>query len=69
LARIGGRTAAGGLTATEERIARLVAAGRSNKEIANELFVTVRTVEAHLTKVYSKLALHSRTELASHLCS
>jgi DNA-binding CsgD family transcriptional regulator len=67
LDRIGGRSAADGLTPTEERIAQLVVAGRSNKEIANELFVSVRTVETHLTKVYAKLAVRSRTELAAHL--
>jgi DNA-binding CsgD family transcriptional regulator len=67
VARISGRTRAGGLTETERRVAELVAAGRSNKEIASELFVTVRTVETHLTKVYAKLAVHSRTELVSRL--
>jgi DNA-binding CsgD family transcriptional regulator len=67
LRRISGRSAADGLTPTEERIAQLVAAGRSNKEIASELFVTVRTVETHLTHVYAKLGVHSRTELVSRL--
>jgi DNA-binding CsgD family transcriptional regulator len=67
VARISGRTRAGGLTEMERRVAELVAAGRSNKEIASELFVTVRTVETHLTKVYAKLAVHSRTELVSRL--
>ena len=67
LARVSGRRGANGLTETERRVAELVAAGRSNKEIASELFVTVRTVESHLTKVYAKLAVHSRTELVSRL--
>jgi DNA-binding CsgD family transcriptional regulator len=67
LARIGGRRSAGGLTPTEARIAQLVAAGQSNKEIAAALVVTVRTVETHLTKVYAKLGVRSRTELASRL--
>lgn len=68
LGRIGGRAPnAGELTPTERRVAALVAAGRSNKEIASELFVTVRTVETHLTKVYAKLGVHSRTELVSRL--
>ena len=67
LARIGGRKRADGLTETESRVAELVAAGRSNREIANELFVTVRTVETHLTHVYAKLDVRSRTELVRRL--
>jgi DNA-binding CsgD family transcriptional regulator len=67
LTRIGGRTRTDGLTETERRVAELVAVGRANKEIASELFVTVRTVESHLTKVYAKLGVHSRTELVSRL--
>ena len=65
LARIGGRARSGGLTPTEERVAELVAEGRSNKEVADALFVTVRTVEANLTRIYAKLGIRSRTELAS----
>jgi DNA-binding NarL/FixJ family response regulator len=65
LARIGGRTRSGGLTPTEERVADLVAEGRSNKEVADALFVSVRTVEANLTRIYAKLGIRSRTELAS----
>jgi DNA-binding CsgD family transcriptional regulator len=65
LGRIGGRAAADGLTPTEQRVADLVAEGRSNKEVAGELFVSVRTVEANLTRVYAKLGVRSRTELAS----
>jgi DNA-binding CsgD family transcriptional regulator len=65
LARIGGRARAGGLTPTEERVAALVAEGRSNKEVAEALFVSVRTVEANLTRIYAKLGIRSRTELAS----
>ncbi|MGD0272835.1 MAG: AAA family ATPase [Gaiellaceae bacterium] len=69
LARVGGRSPAGEgeLTATEERVARLVAQGLSNKEVAARLFITVRTVEATLTRVYAKLGLHSRGELAARL--
>jgi DNA-binding CsgD family transcriptional regulator len=65
LGRIGGRAAADGLTPTEQRVADLVADGRSNKEVAAELFVSVRTVEANLTRVYQKLGIRSRTELAA----
>jgi DNA-binding CsgD family transcriptional regulator len=65
LARISGRSRAGGLTPTEERVAQLVAEGRSNKEVAEALFVSVRTVEANLTRIYAKLGIRSRTELAA----
>jgi DNA-binding CsgD family transcriptional regulator len=64
LGRIGGRTAADGLTTSEHRIASLVAEGRSNGEVAAELFVTVRTVETALTRIYRKLDVRSRAELA-----
>jgi DNA-binding CsgD family transcriptional regulator len=67
LARIGGRVASGELTAAEERIAVLVAQGKSNKEVASELFISVHTVEAALTRVYGKLAVRSRTQLARAL--
>ena len=66
--RIGGRTAAGQqLTGAERRISILVAEGRSNKEIAALLVVTVSTVEAHLTRIYAKLGVRSRTSLARRL--
>jgi DNA-binding NarL/FixJ family response regulator len=68
LARIPGRTpGATGLTETEQRIAGLAAAGLTNKEIAARVFVTVRTVETNLSKVYAKLGVRSRTELATRL--
>jgi ATP/maltotriose-dependent transcriptional regulator MalT len=67
MARIGGRRTAAGLTPTERRVAELVASGRSNKQVAAELFVSVRAVEANLTRVYAKLGIRSRTELAGHL--
>jgi DNA-binding NarL/FixJ family response regulator len=51
------------LTAAERRVAALVAAGRKNKEIAAELYTTVGTVEAHLTRIYRKLGIRSRAEL------
>jgi DNA-binding CsgD family transcriptional regulator len=57
------------LTATETQIAELVVAGRRNDEIAGELFITRRTVEANLTRVYRKLGVRSRTELAARLRS
>ena len=65
LARIPGRTvSSGSLTETERRVAELVADGLSNKEVATRLFISVRTVESNLSKVYTKLGLRSRTELA-----
>ena len=63
--RIGGRRPSGStLTNAESRVARLAAAGRSNREIADSLFTSVRTVEGHLSHVYAKLEIRSRTELA-----
>jgi DNA-binding NarL/FixJ family response regulator len=56
--------AAGALTATERRIAGYVAEGMKNKEIAAAMFVSVATVEAHLTRIYRKLDIRSRSELA-----
>lgn len=67
---MGGRAPAGNeLTPTERRIAELVAEGRSNKEVAAAQHVTPRTVEGHLTSIYGKLGVHSRTELARLLSS
>lgn len=57
------------LTASERRVAELAATGISNKEIAQALFVTLRTVELHLSNSYSKLEIHSRQELARALQS
>lgn len=67
LARIGGRaaSAAGRLSATEGSIAELVAAGRTNQEVAVALHLSARTVEWNLSKVYRKLGLRGRTELAA----
>jgi DNA-binding NarL/FixJ family response regulator len=69
LDRVGGRTPTGAtsLTGAEEQVAELVAAGRTNKEVAAALFVTERTVETHLTSIYRKLDLRSRTELAHRM--
>jgi DNA-binding CsgD family transcriptional regulator len=68
LARISGRSPRPvDLSGTELRVAQLVASGRSNKEAAAELFVAVRTIEATLTRIYAKLGVRSRTELAARL--
>ena len=65
LKQVGGRAPTGDqLTEAEERVARLVASGLSNKEAAAELFVAVSTVEATLTRVYRRLGVHARSQLA-----
>ncbi len=65
LGRIGGRAPTGDdLTASERRVAALVAEGRTNREVAAALFLSERTVESHLTHAYAKLGVRSRTELA-----
>ncbi|SDM60438.1 helix-turn-helix transcriptional regulator [Allokutzneria albata] len=58
------RTEAAELTPQELRIAQLVAEGVSNKDVAARLFLSPRTVEYHLYKIYPKLGVSSRTELA-----
>jgi DNA-binding CsgD family transcriptional regulator len=62
--RIGGVEA---LTASELRVARRAASGRTNREIAQELFVTVKVVEKHLANAYRKLGIQGRGELAGML--
>jgi DNA-binding CsgD family transcriptional regulator len=71
LSRVAARKprAAGRLTPTEERVAGLAADGLSNKEIAATLFVTVHTVEVHLSHAYAKLGVHSRAQLSGRLAS
>ena len=65
LGRVAARRPAGSaLTETERRVAELAGAGQTNREIADALFVSVHTVEAHLTRVYRTLGVQSRTELA-----
>ena len=69
IGRIGARRPgrAGELTPTERRVAELAATGRSNKEIARSLFVTINTVEGHLSHAYAKLGVRSRAQLAHRL--
>jgi DNA-binding CsgD family transcriptional regulator len=70
LARIGGRRPASkNLTETERRVASLAAEGHSNKEIAAALFVSVHTVEAHLSRIYRKLEIRSRAELGRRIAA
>ena len=65
LSRFGGRAPAGGeLTPSERRIAAVVAEGKTNKEAAAALFLSVHTVEGALKRIYRKLGVRSRTELS-----
>jgi DNA-binding CsgD family transcriptional regulator len=64
LARVQPARVGGALTKTESKIAELVATGLTNREVAAQLFASVRTVEGHLAAVYRKLGVRSRTELA-----
>nr|WP_272917943.1 helix-turn-helix transcriptional regulator [Actinomadura rayongensis] len=53
------------LTAAEQRVAALAADGWTNRQIAAKLYITVSTVEQHLTKIYRKLKVRGRPDLAS----
>jgi DNA-binding NarL/FixJ family response regulator len=55
----------GGLTQRERQVAAVVARGLSNQEIAGELVVSVKTVEAHVTRILSKLGFSSRAQIAA----
>ena len=52
-----------GLSSREAEVAELVSKGLSNKEVANQLFVTEKTVKFHLTNIYKKMAVKSRAQL------
>jgi DNA-binding NarL/FixJ family response regulator len=69
LARVSGRRPGptGALTATEQRVAELAVQGLSNKDIADALFMSVHTVETHLSHTYQKLGVRSRSQLAPKL--
>jgi DNA-binding CsgD family transcriptional regulator len=67
LAKIAVRARVDGLTATERRIAALVAQGHTNREIASAMFVTENTVQTHVRHIFQKLGVRSRTELAARL--
>jgi len=64
LGSFSGRRREQGLTAAERRVASLVVEGRTNREVAAALVLGERTVETHLTHIYAKLGVRSRTELA-----
>jgi len=61
------RTGPGSLTVSERRVAELAVEGHTNKEIAQELYVTLKTVEVHLSSCYRKLGIGSRRDLAAAL--
>jgi DNA-binding CsgD family transcriptional regulator len=67
LARLAGRSAGGGLTETERRVADLAACGLTTSEVAAALAVSPKTVEGHLSRIYAKLGVRSRTQLAGRL--
>ena len=67
LARVGGRAPAAGLTPTEERVAQLIAAGHTYRQAADALFISPKTVQWNLSKIYRKLGVRSRAELAARL--
>lgn len=59
----------GGLSEAETRVAALAAQGHTNRQISSKLFITVSTVEQHLTRVYRKLDVKQRTDLATRLAA
>ena len=61
------RTGLDALTPSELRVARLAAEGRSNREIAYELYVTLKAIEGHLARAYAKLGIEGRSQLARAL--
>jgi DNA-binding CsgD family transcriptional regulator len=58
---------AGLLTASERRVAELVASGMTNRDVAAALFISIKTVEVNLTRIYRKLDIHSRAELGRRI--
>ena len=63
------RSAIDALTLQELQVALKVAEGATNKEVGASLFLSPKTVEAHLSRVYGKLGVRSRTELAHHFAT
>jgi DNA-binding CsgD family transcriptional regulator len=57
------------LTESERRVAELVASGRTNREAAAQLYMSPKTVEANLARVYRKLGIHTRAELGARLAT
>jgi len=65
--RVGIRRAESGLTESERRVAELAASGLTNREVAGALFISPKTVEANLSRIYDKLGIRSRAQLAQRL--
>jgi DNA-binding CsgD family transcriptional regulator len=63
------RTGVDALTPSELRVARLAADGRSNREVAGELYVTLKAIEGHLARAYAKLGIEGRGQLAEALAA
>lgn len=62
-----GAAGAAALTASEQRVAELAATGKTNRDVAAALFISPKTVEANLARVYRKLGIRSRAELGRHI--
>lgn len=69
LSRVAGRRPGGGPTDTQRRIIELVAAGRTNREVADALFMSPHTVDSHLRQIYRERGVRSRTELARQVAA
>ncbi|MEV7018943.1 LuxR C-terminal-related transcriptional regulator [Streptomyces sp. NPDC093991] len=67
--RSAGRHTGSGLSQAERRVAALAAQGHTNRQISSKLFITVSTVEQHLTRIYRKLDVKQRADLATRLAS
>jgi DNA-binding CsgD family transcriptional regulator len=67
LARVHVGPGRSGLTPTEERVAELAASGMTNRDVAAALFISPKTVEANMSRVYQKLAIRSRAELGQRM--
>jgi DNA-binding CsgD family transcriptional regulator len=67
IARCGNRATEGELSASEQRVAELVAEGLSNREIAAAAFISTKTVEANLARIYRKLGIRSRAQLGVYI--
>jgi DNA-binding CsgD family transcriptional regulator len=67
LDRVGLRRAPSELTPTERRVAELAASGLTNREVASKAFMSPKTVQANLARVYRKLGISSRAELGARM--
>ena len=67
LDRVGLRRSPDELTATERRVAELTATGLTNREVAQRAFMSPKTVQANLTRIYRKLGINSRAELGARM--